>query len=42
MIEALYWWDEAMRFKERARRSDDESLQREFSGIGRDLRGRGG
>ena len=23
MIEALYWWDEAERFKEEARRSED-------------------
>jgi len=30
MIEALYWWDEAVRLKEQARRSVDTEQQAEL------------
>ena len=30
MIEAMYWWDEAEKFREQARRSEDVRLQTEL------------
>ncbi len=30
MIDALYWWDEAVKFKESARAAEDELTQQEF------------
>ena len=33
MMEALYWWDEAEKFKEQARQFTDAARQLEFFGL---------